>query len=170
MKAKASSKGKAGQEKILRAGPTRPWLVALAVVGSMALWLLLMGLRNLRIFPPAGGWDATIPMAVVPLGMALLLLGLVFWPFLANRGIVISVRKDGLRFSGRGIYFDADWGRLTYMPPGPGRKGFRTLTLGTREIRVRVDEIFLPGFEDLAAYLDKVMARIDRSSPDGEEI
>ncbi len=163
------SGGRSGQVQ-LRAAPT-PRGIAVGLLSlAVAARLLAMGFKNYQAFPPSGGMDGTLVFAGLPLLVSVLLLLLTILPFLSSLGVVLTVRRDGLRYTGRNMFFDAAWGRLTYLPPNRRLKGFRSLTLGTRETRVRIDELFFPDFERLASMLDRVMARIERGTKEDGEI
>lgn len=154
----------------LRAAPT-PRGIALGLVSfAVAGRLLAMGLRNYEAFPPSGGMDGTLVFAGLPVLVSVVLILVTVLPFLSNMGVVITVRRDGLRYTGRNMFFDAAWGRLTYLPPTRRLKGFRSMVLGTRETRVRIDELFLPDFERLASMLDRVMTRIEKGTKEDGEI
>jgi len=126
---------------------------------GVAAWLLWIGWRNLEVFPVAGGLDGTLIFAGLPMGLGLLLVGLTLVPPLSAWGTVITLRREGLRYAGRNVFFDANWGRLIYVGPGRRLKGFRSLVIGTRETRVRIDEFFFPSFERLVTFLERVMVK-----------
>ena len=154
----------------LRAAPTPLGIVVGLTSFAVAGRLLALGLKNFEAFPPSGGMDGTLAFAGLPALFSVVLLLVTVVPFISSLGAVITVRRDGLRYVGRNIFFDAGWGRLTYLAPSRRLKGFRSLMIGTRDTRVRVDELLFPQFDRLASMLDWVMARIEKGTKEDDEI
>lgn len=167
MKGKGASGGPGGGRETqfeLRTGLT-PTGSLLGLVGlGVAIWLVQYGLGNVKAYPLSGGTDGTILFVLVPTLVGILVALVVLFTTLSNLGVTITVRREGLRYAGREIFFDANWGRFTYLGPSHGVKGFRSIYLGNRETRVRVDELFLPDFERLVGFLEDLMARIERGA------
>jgi len=158
-----------GMQLELRAGLTPIGGVFGALALGVAALLIRIGWRNLEVFPVAGGLDGTLIFAGLPLGLGMLLVVLTVAPLLGASGTVITVSREGLRYAGRNVFFDANWGRLIYLGPGRRLKGFRSLVIGTRETRVRVDEFFFPNFDRLVGFLDRVMEKGSGGTPEDED-
>ncbi len=153
----------------LRAGLTPVGSACSLLALGVALWLFRIGWRNLEVFPVAGGWDGTLIFSGLPMGIGLALVLLTGLPLATSWGTVLTVRRDGLRYVGRNVFFDANWGRLTYVGPGRRLKGFRSLVIGTRETRVRVDEFYFPNFDRLVGFLERVMGKGGEVPDEDEE-
>ena len=157
-----------GMQFELKAGPT-PGGVLVGVGGLVSVgWLFFYGTHNLRAYPPSGGMDGTLLFAGLPILFGILLLLVLTFGFLGNMGTTITVRKEGLRYASREVFFDANWGRFTYIGPTHNVKGFRSILIGNRETKVRVDELFLPRFDRLVGFLEQLMERIERGSNDDD--
>ncbi|MGI5845035.1 MAG: hypothetical protein ACOX9B_12780 [Candidatus Xenobium sp.] len=157
MKKRRRGESKRGMQLELKAGLTPRGVVIGALSLGIAAFLIRIGWHYLEVFPVGGGLDGTLIFAGLPLGFGIALVLLTVAPLVRTCGTVIAVRRDGLRYTGRNVFFDATWGRLTYLGPTGRFKGFRSMIIGTRETRVRVDEFLFPDFDRLVTFLDRVM-------------
>lgn len=153
-----------GMQFELRSGPT-PAGVVLGLGGlGLVAYLVSYGVGNLKVYPPSGGYPSTFAFALLPMLFGLALFLLMAYAFLSNMGRTITVRKEGLRYVGGNVFFDANWGRFTYIGPTHGMKGLRSMVIGNRETMVRIDELFLPNFDRLNGFLESLMGRIESGS------
>lgn len=169
-RAGGKARGSSGSMQFeLRSGPT-PAAMGFGLVGfAVVVYLFQYGYTNLAIYPPEGGYDATIGFAYLPMAFSAVLLLLIGYSFASNMGRVITVRKDGIRFVGGNLFFDANWGVFTYIGPSHGIKGVRSMVIGNRETRVRLDELFLPNFDRLNGFLETLMGRIEAGHRDDDD-
>lgn len=155
-----------GMQFELRSGPT-PAGVVLGLGGlGVVAYLVHYGVTNLKVYPPSGGYASTFAFALLPMLFGIALFVLMAYAFFSSMGRTITVRKEGLRFVGGNIFFDANWGRFTYIGPTHGMKGLRSMVIGNRETMVRVDELFMPNFDRLNGFLESLMTRIEHGSRD----
>lgn len=157
-----------GMQFELRSGPT-PAALGLGVAGlGVVAWLVNYGVTNLKVYPPSGGYFSTFLFALLPMLFGIALFVLMAYAFLSNMGRTITVRKEGLRYVGGNVFFDANWGRFTYIGPTHNLKGMRSMVIGNRETMVRVDELFLPNFDRLNGFLESLMKRIESGGRDDD--
>lgn len=150
-----------GMKFEIRPGMTKFGGLVMLVGLAMSGWLVYYGFTNLKLYPPQGGMGAMVLFAILPLLFGILVLVMLAYAWFSAQGIHITVRKDGLKYVGGEVFFDTTWSRLHYVGPSHGFKGMRSIVIGNQQTRVRVDELFLPSFEKLVGFLDKVLAKLE---------
>ncbi len=159
----------AGQEKQRREfrADLRNFFKLCAVASVLVIYLLVYGAFQYHQFSRLAdmGFPPYWIFYVLPWSVALATIAVAAAIVLRMRGRKVVITRQAVEVHVGKTVYRTNWENLSFTPPRPDRKRFRSALLSDGAYYERIDEFFYPGFE----LLIEVLARAKRHARDSYE-